>query len=70
MKPLMELSSTLDTYRPDSAQLFRSISAGSNKLLLDNESKYFLFLTVCLQGIYLCIPDLNEFYVTYFVMNL
>lgn len=35
----MELSSTLDTYRPDSAQLFRSISAGSQKMLIDNEEK-------------------------------
>lgn len=37
MKPLMELSSTLDTYRPNSAALFRSISAGSTKELIDNE---------------------------------
>lgn len=42
MKPLMELSATLDTYRPNSAQLFRSISAGSKSELIDNESKYFL----------------------------
>lgn len=37
MKPLMELSSTLDTYRPNSAALFRSISAGSTKDLVGNE---------------------------------
>lgn len=39
MKPLMELSSTLDTYRPNSAALFRSISAGSTKELMNNEGK-------------------------------
>lgn len=39
MKPLMELSSTLDTYRPNSAALFRSISAGSTKELIDNEGE-------------------------------
>lgn len=39
MKPLMELSSTLDTYRPNSAALFRSISAGSTKDLINNEGK-------------------------------
>lgn len=39
MKPLMELSSTLDTYRPNSAALFRSISAGSNKELIQNEGE-------------------------------
>lgn len=39
MKPLMELSSTLDTYRPNSAALFRSISAGSTKELIENEGK-------------------------------
>lgn len=39
MKPLMELSSTLDTYRPNSAALFRSISAGSTKELIHNEGK-------------------------------
>lgn len=37
MKPLMELSATLDTYRPNSAQLFRSISASSKQELIDNE---------------------------------
>lgn len=37
MRPLMELSSTLDTYRPDSAALFRSISAGSKNGLIINE---------------------------------
>lgn len=40
MKPLMELSSTLDTYRPNSAALFRSISAGSTKELVNNEGDY------------------------------
>lgn len=43
MKPLMELSSTLDTYRPNSAALFRSISAGSKSGLVDNECKWTLF---------------------------
>jgi hypothetical protein len=37
MRPLMELSATLDTYRPNSAALFRSISAGSKAELILNE---------------------------------
>lgn len=28
MKPLMELSASLDTYRPNTAELFRAVSAG------------------------------------------
>ena len=41
MKPLMELSSTLDTYRPNSAALFRAISAGSKSELIANEGKEY-----------------------------
>lgn len=37
MRPLMELSATLDTYRPNSAALFRTISANSKAELLLNE---------------------------------
>ncbi|XP_055679286.1 odorant receptor coreceptor [Lutzomyia longipalpis] len=37
MKPLMELSATLDTYRPNTAALFRSISANSHSELINNE---------------------------------
>ena len=37
MRPLMELSATLDTYRPNSAALFRSISANSKSELILNE---------------------------------
>lgn len=40
MRPLMELSATLDTYRPNSAALFRSISAGSKSELIINEGKF------------------------------
>lgn len=43
MKPLMELSASLDTYRPDSAALFRSLSASSKSELImnDGEENYF-----------------------------
>lgn len=37
MKPLMELSASLDTYRPNSAALFRSLSANSKSELIHNE---------------------------------
>lgn len=47
MKPLMELSSTLDTYRPNSASLFRAISAGSTKELIENEGKWELVPSGC-----------------------
>lgn len=40
MRPLMELSATLDTYRPNSAALFRSISAGSKSELMLNDGLY------------------------------
>lgn len=33
----MELSASLDTYRPNSAALFRSVSAGSKSELIENE---------------------------------
>jgi odorant receptor len=39
MRPLMELSATLDTYRPNSAALFRNISAGSKSELIMNDGK-------------------------------
>uniref|UniRef100_A0A182YQJ4 Odorant receptor coreceptor n=1 Tax=Anopheles stephensi TaxID=30069 RepID=A0A182YQJ4_ANOST len=39
MRPLMELSASLDTYRPNSAALFRAISAGSKSELIINEEK-------------------------------
>ncbi|XP_064556488.1 odorant receptor coreceptor [Drosophila montana] len=39
MKPLMELSASLDTYRPNSAALFRSLSANSKSGLIHNEEK-------------------------------
>lgn len=39
MKPLMELSASLDTYRPNSAALFRSLSANSKSELIINEGK-------------------------------
>lgn len=40
MKPLIELSSTLDTYRPDSASLFqRALSANSKSELMKNDGK-------------------------------
>lgn len=41
MRPLMELSASLDTYRPNSAALFRNISAGSKSELILNDGKYF-----------------------------
>lgn len=37
MRSLMELSASLDTYRPNSSQLFRAISAGSKSELIINE---------------------------------
>ncbi|XP_026473065.1 odorant receptor coreceptor [Ctenocephalides felis] len=37
MRPLMELSSVLDTYRPDSAALFRTTSANSQTELIPND---------------------------------
>lgn len=40
MRPLMELSATLDTYRPNSAALFRTISAGSKTELILNDGMY------------------------------
>lgn len=36
MKPLMELSATLDTYVPKSAELFRAASANSQDNLVEN----------------------------------
>jgi hypothetical protein len=42
MKPLMELSASLDTYRPNSAALFRSLSAQSKSELILNDGKLFL----------------------------
>nr|AHL20247.1 odorant co-receptor [Aedes albopictus] len=39
MRPLMELSASLDTYRPNSAALFRAASAGSKAELILNEEK-------------------------------
>ncbi|XP_058448316.1 odorant receptor coreceptor [Malaya genurostris] len=39
LRPLMEISSTLDTFRPNSAAMFRSISAGSKSELIINEEK-------------------------------
>lgn len=40
MKPLMELSASLDTYRPNSAALFRSLSANSKTELVNNDRKW------------------------------
>lgn len=40
MRPLMELSASLDTYRPNSAALFRAASAGSKAELILNEGKW------------------------------
>ncbi|XP_055313278.1 odorant receptor coreceptor [Sitodiplosis mosellana] len=37
LKPLMELSASLDTYRPNSAALFRSLSANSKSELVNND---------------------------------
>lgn len=39
LKPLMELSASLDTYRPNSAALFRSLSANSGSELVKNDGK-------------------------------
>ncbi|CRK97298.1 CLUMA_CG010693, isoform A [Clunio marinus] len=40
MRPLMELSATLDTYRPNSAALFRTVSASSkSELILNDENE-------------------------------
>lgn len=42
MKPLMELSASLDTYRPNSAALFRSLSANSKSDLVANDGKIII----------------------------
>lgn len=42
----MELSATLDTYRPNSGALFRNISAGSKSELIENEGEFKLNLTL------------------------
>lgn len=47
MRPLMELSATLDTYRPNSAALFRSISAGSKSELILNDGELETFSRFC-----------------------
>uniref|UniRef100_A0A1A9X5T9 Odorant receptor coreceptor n=1 Tax=Glossina brevipalpis TaxID=37001 RepID=A0A1A9X5T9_9MUSC len=39
MKPLMELSASLDTYRPESGAILRSLSAHSKADLIENEEK-------------------------------
>lgn len=44
MRPLMELSATLDTYRPNSAALFRTISANSKSELILNEGNKIILL--------------------------
>ncbi|XP_058062808.1 odorant receptor coreceptor [Anopheles bellator] len=52
MRPLMELSASLDTYRPNSAALFRAISAGSKSELILNEEKEPEVKDFDLSGIY------------------
>ncbi|KFB52853.1 AGAP002560-PA-like protein [Anopheles sinensis] len=52
MRPLMELSASLDTYRPNSAALFRAISAGSKSELIINEEKNPDVKDFDLSGIY------------------
>lgn len=42
LKPLMELSASLDTYRPNSAALFRSLSANSKSELVNNDGNFVL----------------------------
>lgn len=41
MKSLMELSASLDTYRPNSAALFRSTSGNSKSELIAHDSKFY-----------------------------
>lgn len=40
MKSLMELSASLDTYRPNSQTLFRNASANSKTELIDDDGKF------------------------------
>lgn len=40
MRPLMELSASLDTYRPNSAALFRTDSANSKSGLIENDGEF------------------------------
>lgn len=42
MRPLMELSASLDTYRPNSAALFRSDSANSKSGLIEDDGEFLL----------------------------
>lgn len=42
MRPLMELSASLDTYRPNSAALFRSDSADSKSGLIEDDGEFLL----------------------------
>nr|ATV96621.1 odorant receptor co-receptor [Eriocrania semipurpurella] len=53
MKPLMELSASLDTYRPNTAELFRAPSAGSqNALISEKEEKSPDPVDLDIRGIY------------------
>lgn len=56
MKPLMELSASLDTFRPNSAALFKNLSANSNSrdLPLDTTGTFFFI------NIYFCQKVLNS----------
>ncbi|XP_065172042.1 odorant receptor coreceptor [Atheta coriaria] len=52
MKPLMELSATLDTYVPKSAELFRAASANSQDNLVENDYNNMKNEDLDLKGIY------------------
>lgn len=41
MKPLMELSASLDTYRPNTAELFKVSSTGKIKIIVLNRQMLF-----------------------------
>lgn len=58
MKPLIELSSTLDTYRPDSGSLFqRALSANSKSELMKNDGNFDILL-LKLNKTFICISIL------------
>nr|AYN64391.1 odorant receptor coreceptor [Rhyacophila nubila] len=52
MKPLMELSASLDTYRPNTGELFRASAGSQTQLISPDDMKSSESLDVDLRGIY------------------
>lgn len=64
LKPLMELSASLDTYRPNSAELFRSLSSANSKSeLVNNDGNLLLYrYKHVLYSIPICVHDLHRLF--------